>query len=106
MPDTVTVGFADKVAVITINRPQARNAVDDSAASGIAAAIDGLDARGDVSALVITGAGEAFSAGMDLRAFLAGENPLAGERIPAAPLHAAGLVNRLVPAGEALAGVR
>ncbi|HEV2373739.1 MAG TPA: crotonase/enoyl-CoA hydratase family protein [Streptosporangiaceae bacterium] len=80
MPDTVTVGVADNVAVITINRPQARNAVDESVASGVAAAIDELDSRSDVSVLVITGAGDTFCAGMDLKAFLTGENPLAGGR--------------------------
>lgn len=170
------------VAVITINRPKARNAVNGEVARGIAAAVDELDGRGDISAIVLTGAGGYFSAGMDLKGFLAGDNPtvdgrgfggiverppakpvvaavegfalaggfelalacdlivsseeaqfglpevtrgliasaggllrlprripyhiamevaLTGERFPAARLHAAGLVNRMVPAGQA-----
>ena len=80
MADEVAVEVADGVALITINRPQARNAVNEAVASGIAAAIDELDQRRDVGALVLTGAGGNFSAGMDLKGFLSGENPLAGGR--------------------------
>ncbi|MGN6175995.1 MAG: crotonase/enoyl-CoA hydratase family protein, partial [Streptosporangiaceae bacterium] len=39
MPDAVTVEVGGGVAVLTINRPQARNAVNEAVASGIAAAI-------------------------------------------------------------------
>jgi len=80
MADEVAVEVADGVALITINRPRARNAVNEAVASGIAAAIDELDQRRDVGALVLTGAGGNFSAGMDLKGFLSGENPLAGGR--------------------------
>ena len=97
MPDEVLVEVADGVAVITINRPQARNAVNEAVASGIAAAIDDLDARSDVCAFVLTGAGGTFCAGMDLKGFLSGENSAAGgrgfggitERPPAKPVVAA-----------------
>jgi len=68
------------VAVITINRPQARNAVNEAVARGIATAIDELDPRPDVVAMVLTGAGGTFCAGMDLKGFLTGENPTAGGR--------------------------
>src|SRR5256885_2988350 len=80
MPDAVTVEVSGGVAVLTINRPQARNAINEAAASGIAAAIDELDPRPDVAAMVLTGAGGTFSAGMDLKGFMAGENPTAGGR--------------------------
>ena len=63
--------------MITINRPEARNAVNAEVASGIAAAVDDLDARGDLRAGVITGAGGTFCAGMDLKAFLTGETAVA-----------------------------
>ena len=76
----VTVEVDGGVAVITINRPQARNAVNEAVASGVAAAIDELDLRPDVAALVLTGAGGTFCAGMDLKGFLTGENPTAGGR--------------------------
>jgi enoyl-CoA hydratase len=184
MPDPVLAEAADGVGVITINRPGARNAVNGAVARGIAAAVDDFDGRPEIRVLVLTGAGGTFSAGMDLKAFLAGDAPLAdgrgfggiaerppvkpviaavegyalaggfelalscdlivaseaaifglpevrrglvagaggllrlpnripyhlameialtGERFPAARLHEAGLVNRLVPAGQALA---
>ena len=65
---------------MTPRAPQARNAVNEAVASGIAAAIDVLDPRPDVAAMVLTGAGGTFCAGMDLKGFLAGENPTAGGR--------------------------
>jgi enoyl-CoA hydratase len=65
----------DGVLVITINRPEVRNAINLAAATGIAEALDELDARDDLVAGVITGAGTAFCTGMDLTAFLAGERP-------------------------------
>ncbi|GAA1016020.1 enoyl CoA dehydratase/isomerase [Acrocarpospora pleiomorpha] len=75
MSDEVLVETDDGVAVITINRPKARNAVNGAVARGIAAAVDELDARADVSALVLTGAGGTFCSGMDLKGFLTGDFP-------------------------------
>ena len=75
MTDVVQTGVADGVIVITINRPQARNAVNAEVAAGVAAALDVLDARDDLTVGVITGAGGTFCAGMDLKAFVAGESP-------------------------------
>lgn len=63
----------DGVAIITINRPEARNAVTLAVSEGIAAALDEIAARGDIQVGVITGAGGTFCAGMDLKAFLRGE---------------------------------
>ena len=175
------------IGVIMISRPEARNAVNGAAARAIARAVDEFDARTDVRVLILTGAGGDFSAGIDLKEFLAGDAPLAegrgfggiveappvkpviaavegyalaggfelalacdlivasetatfglpevrrglvaggggllrlprripyhlameialtGERFPATRLHQAGLINRLVPAGQALAGAR
>jgi enoyl-CoA hydratase len=67
--------------VLTLNRPEVRNAVDVPMAEAIAAALDELD--GDPSLLVgvLTGAGPGFCAGMDLKAFAAtGKRPWAGDR--------------------------
>ena len=75
MPEAVLTDVSDGVAVITINRPEARNAVNGAVAQGLAAAIDELDGRADVRVLILTGAGGTFSAGMDLKAFLTGETP-------------------------------
>jgi enoyl-CoA hydratase len=75
MSDEVLVERRDQVLVITINRPQARNAVNRAVAESIAAAIDELDADRALTLGVITGAGGSFCSGMDLKAFLTGERP-------------------------------
>jgi enoyl-CoA hydratase len=64
-----------RVLLITINRPDQRNAVNAAVANGIAAALDQLDGDPELSLGVITGAGKGFCAGMDLKAFVAGERP-------------------------------
>jgi enoyl-CoA hydratase len=73
--DVVLVERRGAVQVVTINRPQARNALDAAVARDVAAAMDELDASDDLRAAVLTGAGGFFSAGMDLKAFLRGETP-------------------------------
>ncbi len=75
MSDEVLVERGGAVQVITINRPQARNALDAAVARGVAAAVDELDGSDELRAAVLTGAGGFFSAGMDLKAFLRGETP-------------------------------
>jgi enoyl-CoA hydratase len=70
----------ERVLLITINRPDQRNAVNAAVAQGIAAALDDLDADPELSLAVLSGAGKGFSAGMDLKAFVAGERPYAGDR--------------------------
>jgi enoyl-CoA hydratase len=95
--EEVTVEASDGVLVVTINRPNARNAVNRAVSFGIAEAVDILDSRTDLSIGIITGAGGNFCAGMDLKAFLAGEEisvpgrGLAGicSRSPTKPLVAA-----------------
>lgn len=76
MSDEVLVEESDNVAILTINRPKARNAVNGAVARGIAEALDALDARPDISAYVLTGAGGTFCAGMDLKGFLSGDFPV------------------------------
>jgi enoyl-CoA hydratase len=70
----------DNVLLITLNRPQARNAVNLALAEGIAAALDELDADPALVVGVLTGAGAGFCAGMDLKAFVTGERPWVGDR--------------------------
>ena len=96
-----------RVALITINRPEARNAVNSAVASGMEAAIDKLEADPDTWIGVVTGEGPVFSAGADLKAINAGK---AGE-LQTARGGFAGLVQRkrtkpLIAAidGPALAG--
>jgi enoyl-CoA hydratase len=69
-----------RVLVITINRPEQRNAVNLAVANGIAAALDELDDDAELSLGVLTGAGKGFCAGMDLKAFVTGERPWVGDR--------------------------
>jgi enoyl-CoA hydratase len=70
----------ERVLLVTINRPDQRNAINAAVANGIAAALDELDSEEALSVGVLTGAGKGFSAGMDLKAFVAGESPDAGDR--------------------------
>ncbi len=70
----------DGVLLITMNRPDARNAVNGAVAEGVAAALDELDADDELGVGVLTGAGKGFSSGMDLKAFVAGESPYAAGR--------------------------
>ena len=68
------------VLLITLNRPQVRNAVNAALAAGVGGALDELDADDELSVGVLTGAGGFFSAGMDLGAFMKGESPWFGDR--------------------------
>jgi len=65
----------DNVLIITINRPEAKNAVNRAVAEGVANAMERLDDDTDLNAAIITGAGGTFCSGMDLKAFLTGELP-------------------------------
>ena len=81
MPDEpVLTERRDGVLLITLNRPDARNAVNLALAEGVAGALDELDADGAVAVGVVTGAGAGFCAGMDLKAFVTGERPWVGDR--------------------------
>ena len=65
----------DRILLVTLNRPDQRNAVNAAIAQGIADALDELDADTGLSIGVLTGAGKGFCSGMDLKAFVAGEDP-------------------------------
>ncbi|CAB4869449.1 unannotated protein [freshwater metagenome] len=70
----------DNVLIITLNRPEQRNSVNAQLTQAMAAAIDELDGADELSAGVITGAEGFFCSGMDLKAFVAGENMWHPER--------------------------
>ena len=114
MTSEVLVDASEGILTITINRPEARNAMTLSAATAIAAALDELDARDDLRIGILTGAGGTFCAGMDLKGFLRGERPSIPGRgfggltrkPPAKRAYEYGLVNRLVPVGQALEEAR
>jgi len=74
---TVLTEYRGNVALITINRPQARNALDLDVATRLADAFDAAEADPDIRCVVLTGAGDqAFSAGADLKAMARGERPI------------------------------
>lgn len=75
MTPEVLVTQEDGIQIITINRPESRNAMTLAAATAIAAALDELDDRDDLRIGILTGAGGTFCAGMDLKGFLRGERP-------------------------------
>ena len=73
MTDTVRVERDGEVAVVTIDRPAVRNAVDGPTAIALAAAFKDFDVDDSLAAAVLTGAGGTFCAGADLKAVAAGE---------------------------------
>ena len=69
MPEYIHVEVLDGIQIITINRPQAKNAITIDTAIEMAAAFEEMDARDDVRIGILTGAGGTFSSGMDLKDF-------------------------------------
>ena len=66
MSALVSVEYLDAIQLITINRPEARNAISLETAHQLSAAFDTLDARDGIRIAILTGAGGTFSSGMDL----------------------------------------
>jgi enoyl-CoA hydratase/carnithine racemase len=94
--NVVQVEQRDRILIITINRPEAKNAVNAAVSRGLADAVDRLDDDPGLSVGIVTGAGGSFCAGMDLKAFARGENVAVEgrgmgftERPPVKPLIAA-----------------
>jgi enoyl-CoA hydratase/carnithine racemase len=94
----IDVEVDGNVGLIAINRPAVRNAIDFDTANQIADALDDFESRSAVRAIIITGRGDFFCAGMDLKALTAtGQRPITAsrgafgivERPPAKPLIAA-----------------
>ena len=79
-PPAVLTERRDGVLVITLNRPEVRNAVNAAVAAGVGHALEELDEDDALSVGVLTGAGGFFCAGMDLGAFVKGEVPWFGDR--------------------------
>lgn len=68
MADPVLVEIVDRVAVLTVNDPDRRNAVTAEISAALRTAVDAAEADSGVHALIVTGAGKAFCAGADLTA--------------------------------------
>ena len=81
MSHTVHYEVSDRTAVITIDRPARRNAIDAVLAAALRAATERFEADGEALVAILTGSGDqAFCAGMDLKAFAGGEGPAILER--------------------------
>ena len=72
LPSPVLITHDGPVAIITINRPERRNAVDAGTAQALYDAFLAFDADASASVAVLTGAGEHFCSGADLKAIAAG----------------------------------
>ena len=75
MSDEVLTSAEDGILVVTLNRPQSKNAANKALAEGVVAAMDELDSNDELRVAILTGAGGTFCSGMDLKAFVTGETP-------------------------------
>lgn len=65
--ETLLIGIEDRVGIITLNRPGARNALNNQLMDELAAALDEFEADDDIGCIVITGSSKAFAAGADIK---------------------------------------
>lgn len=75
----ITLDVADRIATITVNRPDKLNALNDATIAELGRAIDEANAREDVAAVLLTGAGRSFIAGADISE-LESQSPLEAQR--------------------------
>jgi len=75
----LTLDVADRIATITVNRPDKLNALNDATIAELGRAIDEANSRDDVAAVLLTGAGRAFIAGADISE-LESQSPLEAQR--------------------------
>ena len=75
MADVLLIEVVDGIQVMTINRPEVKNAANHELAMAFEAAIAELERNNDLRVGIITGAGGNFCTGMDLKGFLAGQRP-------------------------------
>jgi enoyl-CoA hydratase/carnithine racemase len=89
-PEAATIGYAarDGVAWITLQRPERRNAIDRATRGRLASAFAAAERDPDVRVIVLTGAGTAFCAGVDLKEGSPPDDAAAPDRLTA-PLDAA-----------------
>lgn len=76
MDSTVAIEVRDNVQIMTLSNREARNAVTFEMAQAMADAIDELDGNSALRVGIVTGAGNTFCAGMDLKGFLQGKSPM------------------------------
>ncbi|MFT3853202.1 MAG: enoyl-CoA hydratase-related protein [Ilumatobacteraceae bacterium] len=67
MSDVVLLEVSERIATVTINRPEARNALNGEVRSLLPKLLREADGRDDVDVVILTGADPAFCAGLDLK---------------------------------------
>ena len=80
--EVVLVEVSERIGTVTLNRPEARNAINGAVGVGLARAVGDLEASGDVDVIILTGADPAFCAGADLKELSSASS---GSRQPADP---------------------
>jgi len=87
MPDSyvatnkcVTIDYEDEIAWVTLNRPEKRNAISPSLSDDMMEALDRVEYDEAVKVVVLTGAGDSYSAGMDLKEFFRAGDILTPEK--------------------------
>ncbi|MGQ0649274.1 MAG: enoyl-CoA hydratase-related protein [Gemmatimonadaceae bacterium] len=75
----LTLTVTDRIATLTVNRPDKLNALNAATIGELGDAIDEVRGRDDIGGLILTGAGKAFVAGADISE-LAGQTPLDAKR--------------------------
>lgn len=77
----LTLAIEDNLAIVTLNRPEARNAYTLEMIDSIVRVLDALEQNDDVRCVILTGAGTAFSAGGDLKAMKEHTGMFAGDQV-------------------------
>jgi len=78
----VLLEVEDKVAMITLNRPEIRNAIDGGVLEGLRAAAENILSQTEIRVAIITGAGDrSFTSGLDLKAAMSGEGILTSHAV-------------------------
>ena len=97
MADVVLVDVTDRIGTVTMNRPEARNALNAELRAALPRVMQDLDQRDDVDVVILTGTDPAFCAGLDLKELGAGGNRGLDGRAPAPGSEADPVVNRPFP---------
>ena len=83
---TLTYATEDRIATITLNRPDRLNAINDAMPAEIAAAVDRAEDDDDVHVIVVAGAGRAFCSGYDLKEYAEAESAPYSQEMPWDPM--------------------
>src|SRR5689334_20883191 len=83
MADVVLTDVSDRIGTVTMNRPDARNALNAELRAALPRVLSEMDANDDVDVIILTGTDPAFCAGLDLKELGSGGNRGLDGRAPA-----------------------